>query len=403
MFWFVLIFIVIACSIWIGFFSYRHIEYSSELWWRFAFHSDAPRFLRASCGVTVVVLLFSVMQLLLPTKPKITEPTDEVLQTVRQIINDSEKTEGNIALLGDKEFLFNEKKNAFIMYGVEGRSWITMGGPVGPEEEWNELIWKFRELSDYYDGWTVFYHIENAHLDYYLDIGLSFLKLGEEAIVDLKNFSLAGAANKNLRNEHNKITKLGYTFNVVPAEDTGNIIGRLEEISNSWLKEKNTREKRFSIGNFSSKYISYFPIATINKDGQIAAFANIWTTGKKKELSIDLMRHVADCPNGIMDFLFAELLLWGKEQGYETFNFGIAPLSGLVDKELAPMWHKFGTFLFKQGEHFYNFQGLRQYKEKFNPEWKAKYLACPRGLMLPRILTNIVTINSGGLTGIIKK
>jgi phosphatidylglycerol lysyltransferase len=401
MFWFFLIFIVIACSIWVGFFSYRHIEYSNELWWKFTFHSDAPRFLRATSGVAIVVLLFAVMQLLLPSKPKITEPTDEVLQTVREIVNASDKTDGNIALLGDKEFLFNEKRNAFIMYGVEGRSWITVGGPVGPESEWSELIWKFRELCDYYDGWPVFYHIENAHLDYYLDIGLSFLKLGEEAIVDLKNFTLAGSANRNLRNEHNKVTKLGYTFEIVPQERTVQIIDRLEEISDSWLKEKNTREKRFSLGSFSRKYISYFPIATISKDGQIQAFANVWTTGTKKELSIDLMRHVQDCPNGIMDFLFAELLMWGKEQGYETFNFGIAPMSGMVDKDLAPTWHKFGTFLFRQGEHFYNFQGLRQYKEKFNPTWRPKYVACPRGLMLPIILTNIVTINSGGLTGII--
>jgi phosphatidylglycerol lysyltransferase len=198
--WFILIFIVIACSFWIGFFSYRHIEYSNELWWKFAFHSDAPRFLRASSGVVIVVLLFAVMQLLLPSKPKTSTPTDDVLETVRQIVNASDITEGNIALLGDKEFLFNDKKNAFLMYGVEGKSWITLGGPIGPESEWSELIWKFRELCDYYDGWPVFYQIENKHLDYYVDIGLSFLKLGEEAIVDLKKFTLEGGENKNLRN-----------------------------------------------------------------------------------------------------------------------------------------------------------------------------------------------------------
>jgi phosphatidylglycerol lysyltransferase len=401
--WFILIFIVVLCSLWVGFFSYRHIEYSNELWWKFTFHSDAPRFLRASSGVVIAVLLFAVMQLLLPAKPRISTATDDVLETVRQIVNASDKTDGNIALLGDKEFLFNEQKTAFIMYGVEGRSWITMGGPVGPESEWSELIWKFRELCDYYDGKPVFYHINNTHLEYYLDIGLSFLKLGEEAMVNLKEFTLEGAANRNLRSAHNKIQKLGYTFKIVPQENTTQIIDKLEVISDAWLKDKNTREKRFSIGCFDEKYIKHFPIATISKDGQIQAFANIWATGQKKELSIDLMRHTADCPNGIMDYLFAELLLWGKEQGYEWFSLGMAPLSGMAENELAPMWHKVGTFIFRQGEHFYNFQGLRQYKEKFNPVWQPRYIACPRGLMLPRILTNIVTIVSGGLTGIIKR
>lgn len=402
-FWFILIFIVVLCSLWVGFFSYRHIEYSNQLWWKFTFHSDAPRFLRASSGVVVAVLLFAVMQLLLPAKPRTSTATDDSLQAVRRIINASEKTDANIALLGDKEFLFNEQKTAFIMYGVEGRSWISMGGPVGPECEWSELIWKFRELCDYYDGKPVFYHISNEHLEYYLDIGMSFLKLGEEALVDLKTFTLEGGENRNLRNAHNKITKLGFTFELIPQENTEKIIPRLKEISDEWLKEKNTREKRFSIGCFDEKYIKYFPAAAISKDGQILAFANIWTTGQKKELSLDLMRHTADCPNGIMDFLFTELMLWGKQQGYEWFNLGMAPLSGMAENELAPMWHKVGKFIFRQGEHFYNFRGLRQYKEKFNPVWQPRYIACQRGLMLPRILTNIVTITSGGFTGIIKK
>jgi len=401
--WFVMIFIVIVCSIWIGFFSYRHIEYANEIWWKFALHGDAPRFLRATLGIVVVVFIYGFMQLIFPAKPETAEASQEIITRVQDIIKSFDKTYANIALLGDKQFLFNDKKNAFLMYAVEGRSWITMGGPVGPESEWNELIWKFRELCDYYDGWPVFYHIDNIHLDYYLDIGLSFFKLGEEAMVDLQKFTLQGSENSNLRNSHNKIRKLGYIFEILPQEQTIKIIDTLKEISDAWLKDKNTREKRFSIGNFDKKYISYFPTAVIRRQGKIEAFANIWTTGPKKELSIDLMRHLPDCVNGIMDFLFTELLLWGQNQGYEWFNLGMAPLSGMADNELAPMWHKFGTFIFKQGEYFYNFKGLRQYKQKFHPVWEPKYLACPNGLALPIILKDIVKLISGGLMGIIKK
>ncbi|HEY8183629.1 MAG TPA: phosphatidylglycerol lysyltransferase domain-containing protein, partial [Thermoanaerobaculia bacterium] len=55
------------------------------------------------------------------------------------------------------------------------------------------------------------------------------------------------------------------------------------------------------------------------------------------------------------------------------------------------------------GEHFYNFQGLRQYKEKFDPIWEPMYLASPGGLALPRILTNLATLISGGLRGVVAK
>ena len=402
-FWFVLIAVVIICSIWVGFFSYRHLEYSNELWWRFTFHSDAPRFLRATSGVIIVVLLYAVMQLLLPHKPKIEAPQADEFQTVRQIVNSSPETSANLALLGDKQFLLSERKNAFIMYGVSGRSWIAMGDPVGPETEWDDLLWQFRELCNYYNGWPVFYQIENIHLDMYLDIGMSFLKLGEEARVDMESFSLDGSENRDLRQTYNKIQRQGYTFEIIPQDKSAEVIDKLQSISDLWLKEKNVREKKFSLGSFSREYISKFPIAVIRKNADIMAFANVWTTGQKEELSVDLMRHLPDCPNGIMDYLFAEMMLWGKSQGYGWFSLGMAPLSGLADNALAPLWHKFGTFIFRHGEHFYNFGGLRSYKQKFNPVWQPRYLACPRGLMLPRILTNLAGLVSGGITGVITK
>jgi phosphatidylglycerol lysyltransferase len=104
-----------------------------------------------------------------------------------------------------------------------------------------------------------------------------------------------------------------------------------------------------------------------------------------------------------MDYLFIELMLWGRQQGYNWFSLGMAPMSGLEDRILAPLWHKVGTFVFRHGEHFYNFQGLRQYKEKFAPVWQPKYLACRGGLVLPRILANVATLISGGIKGVVMK
>jgi phosphatidylglycerol lysyltransferase len=81
----------------------------------------------------------------------------------------------------------------------------------------------------------------------------------------------------------------------------------------------------------------------------------------------------------------------------------MAPLSGMEDHALAPLWNRIGAFIFRHGEHFYNFQGLREYKEKFNPLWKPKYLASPGGLVLPRVLINIGSLISGGVKGLVSK
>jgi phosphatidylglycerol lysyltransferase len=104
-----------------------------------------------------------------------------------------------------------------------------------------------------------------------------------------------------------------------------------------------------------------------------------------------------------MDYLFLELMLWGRSAGYRWFSLGMAPFSGFDVRTLAPLWNRAGAFLFRQGEHFYNFQGVRQYKDKFDPVWEPRYLASPGGLALPRILANVAALVSGGLSGVVRK
>jgi phosphatidylglycerol lysyltransferase len=403
--WIVFVAIIVFSSVWLGVFSYKHIEYSHQLWWQFVVHGDASRFLRAMAGVVVFLLLYSLAKLIYSSKPELVqiESADLELEKVRNIVNSSPKIYANLALLGDKKFLFNEGQNAFIMYGVEKRSWISMGDPVGPSEEWEELIWRFRELCDRHDGWPVFYQVDGANLSQYVDLGLSFIKIGEEAKVDLTGFSLEGGLRKDLRYAHNKMQKLGCSFSIIPQEDVSGRIDDFRKISDAWLESRNTREKGFSLGYFSPEYISNFPIVAVWQNDRVIAFANIWSGAGKEELSVDLMRYFPDCPDDVMDYLFTGLLLWGRGQGYKWFNFGMAPLSGLEDRAMAPFWSKAGVFLFRYGEHFYNFQGLRHYKDKYGPVWEPKYLVCPRGLMLPRILTNLVSLVSGSFTGAIKK
>jgi phosphatidylglycerol lysyltransferase len=293
--------------------------------------------------------------------------------------------------------------DAFIMYAVEGRSWIAMGDPVGPDSRWSELIWKFRELSDRYGGRTIFYEVAQEHLHLYLDIGLSLLKLGDEARIALADFTLQGAARKGLRYTKRKLEKEGCRFDVIQPPAAAGYMDELKKISDAWLAEKDTHEKGFSLGFFQPDYIRQCPAALVIRNGRIEAFANLWLGAQSEELSVDLMRYLPDAADGLMEYLFVNLMLWGKEQGIRWFNMGMAPLSGLENRALAPLWNRLGAFVFRHGEHFYNFQGLRKYKEKFNPQWRPKYLAAPGGLSLPQTFTNLATLISGGMRGVIAK
>jgi phosphatidylglycerol lysyltransferase len=401
--WFAAIILVLLGSAWLGIFAYKHVEYSHDLWWRFTIASDAPRFLRATVGAIGIALFFATVRLLRPAQPEAVLPGLDDLEKVVAIVQRSPRTYANLSLLGDKGFLFSQKGNAFIMYNVEGRSWVAMGDPIGPSKEWPELVWRFREMCDRNGGWSVFYEVESENLHLYLDLGLTMLKLGEEARVPLVTFSLEGSAHKGLRHTQRKLEKEGWLFEVIPREGVSSLLPELKRISDAWLDEKNTREKGFSLGFFKEDYLKRFPAGVVRKGGRIVAFADVWPGAEKEELSIDLMRYLPKAPHGVMEYLFIELMLWGKEERYRWFNLGMAPLSGLEDRALAPLWNRLGAFVFRHGEHFYNFQGLRQYKEKFDPEWKPKYLASPGGLALPRIFTDLASVISGGLRGVVGK
>ena len=392
---------VVAASIWIGFLAFRHVEYSNDLWCTFAFDANAPRMLRASLVVSILAAAFLLRTLLRPVAPVADGPRPE-LSEIRRIVEASPTTLSNAALTGDKHLLFNDARNSFIMYQVQGRSWIALGDPVGPRPEAEELVWRFRELSDQHGGRIAFYQTSADCLSLYVDLGLAAMKIGEEARVPLATFSLEGSIRAELRQARRRAERDHASFEVIPRERVPEVLPALRTISDIWLKEKATAEKGFSVGAFSERYVRNFPIALVRRDGEPIAFANLWPAGHD-ELSVDLMRFGPDAPPGCMDYLFVELMLWARAQGYQWFSLGIAPLAGLERHPLAPSWHRIGNFIFRHGEHFYNFEGLRRYKAKFHPTWEPKYLVAPGGLSLPLILIDVSVLIAGGVKELFAK
>jgi phosphatidylglycerol lysyltransferase len=401
--WLTTVALVVGGSMALALFSFRHVEYRDELWWQFAFEADAPRVLRASVAASVLAIVYGFARLLSPAPRRPELPGPAELARAEKIVAASPRADAQLALLGDKLLLFDEADRGLIMYQVAGRSWVALGDPIGPDDIQPELVWQFHELVDSYGGWTVFYQVNEERLGQYLDLGLTLLKLGEEARVPLSDFSLEGKGHKGLRHTRTKLAGAGCTFEVVPVGNVPALMPRLREVSDAWLGEKQAREKGFSLGYFDEDYLRRFPCAVVRVDGQIVAFANLFETADRDELSLDLMRHLPDAPAGVMEFLFIELMLWGHERNYQWFNLGMAPLAGVESRNLAPVWNQLAALLYRHGERLYNFQGLRQYKDKFDPEWRPKYLASPGGWALGPVLADLVTLIAGGWTGVIKK
>jgi phosphatidylglycerol lysyltransferase len=401
--WIAAVVAALAASVWLGLFAFQHVEYSSDLWWQFALHGEASRFLRGSVAAATLVLLVAVARLVGHAPHDVEPPSDRDLADAAEIIARQPASYPNLIYLRDKALLFDEARDGFVMYAVKRRTWVALGDPIGPASRVGELIRLFIERCDDFGGTPVFYEVGRQNLHRYADFGLAFVKLGEEARVDLTQFSLDGPQGARFRQVIRRLAKDGATFRVIPAAEVPGMMGRLRDVSDDWLQQKTGAEKGFSVGFFDPSYLERFPVAVVERGSRIVAFANLWPGPGGHELSIDLMRYHRDAPTSVMEALIVHLLVWGRDQGYQWFALGMAPMSGSERSAVAPLRARAGNFLYEHGSLLFNFRGLRAYKEKFNPVWEPHYLVYPGALKLPGIVADVSALVAGGYGRIFHK
>ncbi len=382
-------------------FAHKGTPYSSELWWQFAVDKSAPRALRAGLVLALLVAIAALTLLLRVPRLHPAMPDEAQLRQAERIVAAQGDPEGAFALMGDKSLMFSDDGRGFVMFGVHGRSWIALGGPVGPSDVASELGWAFVDTARRAGARPVFYEVGERHLPLMLDLGLSLHKLGERGVVDLTQFSLEGPSRKKLRAAHARAQRDGLEMEIVQPPHDEALLARLKEISDGWLEAKKTREKGFSVGRFDPAWLQRWPLVLVRQQDRLLAFANLLRPELSEQVTIDLMRHVEDAPPGVMDFLFTELMLRLKADGARAFSMGMAPLSGLEGRKGTRLWNRFGAAMFQHGGRFYNFAGLRAFKDKYDPAWEPRYLAVASAAppMLP--LADAAFLIAGGPRGVV--
>lgn len=402
--WFALVVGLVLSAAFVINFGHKHAPYAGEIWWQFAANAGAPRAARAGLVLAVTVLLASLALLLRVPHLSPAAPTPDELRKARRIVEAQGDPDANLALTGDKSLMFSDDGRGFIMYGVHGRSWIALGGPVGPRDCAAELGWAFVDAARRAGARPVFYEVGGEDLPLMLDLGLALHKLGERAMVDLAQFTLDGSDHKRLRDAYHHGQKEGLALQIVEPPHSPELIRRLRLISDDWLTSKNTREKQFSVGRFDPDWLQNGRLVLVTEgSGRIVAFANLLLTPSGQIATVDLMRHPHDAPTGVMDFLFVALMLDLKSQGYTRFSMGMAPLSGMEARRGSRLWNRFGAALFQHGGHFYNFSGLRDFKAKFHPAWEPRYLAVPQRAAPLVPIADVTMLIGGGARGAVAR
>lgn len=400
--WLLLLIAVVGAMLWLGFFAYRDVTYSDELWWRFLTDRQASGFLRAGLVLAILTVVVAGRSLLgSPGAHSHGPARPEDLQRAQAALVQADRAtpEAWLAMLGDKALLFSPSGRSFLAYRVRGRRWIAMGEPAGPRSERLPLLWAFAEMADSYGGAAVFYSVGEDILGDLATMGMAVRKVGETAVIDAHDFSTEGKGKQNLRTAVNRAEREGASFEVLPPGSVGPIVDELKAVSDAWLAMHEGAEKAFSLGRFDPRYLDLTPLAVVRQESRIVAFANLLIAAD--EAAVDLMRHRPDAPHGVMDYLFIRCAQWAKAEGLARFDLGMAPLAGLEDRRLAPVFARVGALVFEEGGALYGFQGLRSYKAKFGPEWRSRFIAAPVSTPLPLALLDVALLTSGGWLGML--
>ncbi|CAB3750622.1 bifunctional lysylphosphatidylglycerol flippase/synthetase MprF [Paraburkholderia humisilvae] len=393
--WLTSVGMVIALAVWIFLFAFRDVEYSHHLWWQFAFDERAPRALRATLGASLFAAALACWQLLRPAAGRFEKPAEADLIEAAGVVRAQERSDAVLAMMGDKSFLFSESRNAFLMYAKRGRTWAALHDPVGPRSEWPALIQRFVALAHAHGGRAAFYQVRADALPLYLDAGLTLMKLGEEAHIALPAFELKGSHRAHLRYALKRGERDGFSIEVIEPARIPDTLAVLREISDAWLASRVTREKSFSVAAFTASYLAAQSVMLLSQHGKPLAFVTFMTTDLNTEATVGVMRHLPGASPYAMEYLFTQLALHLKSAGFRSLSLGVAPLSGMRPTPLASPWHRGAALAWRFGGWFYNFRGLRGFKDKFQPRWEPRYLAASGSMSVFLTLADLSRLAGG--------
>ncbi|MBU6451805.1 MAG: DUF2156 domain-containing protein [Cyanobacteria bacterium REEB67] len=326
-------------------------------------------------GASVIFSAFRPIRYKLITQPRERELAASILEQNGKTALDIFK------LSADKSYFFDAENTSFVAYKTCIDTAVVLGDAVGPREKLGPLINDFA-IHCHNNGWKVaFLQTTPAFIDIYRELGFKAVRVGEDAVVDLDLFTSKTVAKKTFKSVVKKFDKEGYTLTRHRPPHSEAFLDELADISRQWLQLPGRRERGFSLGKFDRAELQHDNVFILrDKEGKGLAFVNEIRSYRKGEVTIDMMRHIEKAPNGTMDFLFAKLLFFLKEEGFTHFSLGLAALSGVGEDADATIEEKAMQKIFAHLNRFFSYKGLKAYKDKFDPTWEDRFLVYEGGV-----------------------
>jgi phosphatidylglycerol lysyltransferase len=341
-----------------------------------------------------VTLAYVVYLLLRPLIQRPSATAEEDLQKAKALVEKYGKSSLDyFKTYYDKKFWFSEDGEGFVSFKTSQNYAFVLENPVCTDNEaLLKMVTGFDAFCRQNGLRSAYYRIPELNKTLYERLGKKVFPIGEEAVINLGKWTLEGGDKKGMRNAVNKLTKSDFTFQVNEPPQKDAFLQQLKATSDEWLKDTQRHEIVFSQGLFSEKELkSQIILSLENPEGKVVGFINLIPDYNAGEANFDLMRKTVDAPNGTMDFLFAKMFDYLKGIGFSRCNMGMVPMSGIDTPE--NMQERVVKLAYEKLKQFGHYKSLREYKEKFDPDWQMMYLvySAPFDLIyLPRALEQVI-------------
>jgi lysyl-tRNA synthetase class 2 len=286
------------------------------------------------------------------------------------------------SLRRDKSYFFSPTRRSFLAYRVVNGSALVSGGPIGADEEFLDLLAEFRRVC-HARGWRLgLLSISAELLPLARELGLRVIKIGDEAVVRPAAFSLEGRAIRKVRQSVARLERAGYELSVVSAAEVDpSLRAELERVSDVWRGWNVERGFSMAMDDLFREPETLFAVARC--DGRVGGFLHL--VPSSYGFSLGAMRRDPETPNGLMEYLIVQVLLWARERGAAEISLNFCVFADLLGDPRGNRLRAAAGAALRMGDRVFQLERLLVFSRKFDPEWRPRYLCVERLGDLPLV------------------
>jgi len=352
---------------------------------------------RISDTVGVALAAFGIFTLIFPlwlfVRPIKPEPkmTEEELQLVKTLVmrDEDQDSLGYFATRQDKSVIWSDNKKAGIAYRVQNGVMLASGDPFGEYSLWGETIEKFLAYASLH-AWTpaVMGASDRGGEVWVEKANMLAVDIGDEAIINIADFTLEGRPMGNVRHMVNRVTKAGYsTYSSRFGDLTPQVQEQLRGLTKKWRYGVAERGFSMAMDRFGGALDSDSLVTVAQLAGEIKGILYFVPWGKTK-ISLDRMQRENGVDSGLNELMIAQTVAYARENGITHISLNFAAFRSLferADKISAGPITRTTRNLIRFASNWFQIESLYRFNAKFQPEWQTRYVIYPKASDLVRV------------------